>query len=250
MRMEFVRSLLNELLSDGVISPDDRILAVCAGAAEVELFHEIGFKHFTISSLDDTILSYKNGGVDVRLCDVRDLANIKEQYDFTFVSDGLHHCDVPHFAVYNMYTAARRGVIIIESRDCLFTRLGVKLGLVESYEESAVLTNAGIAGGVNFSCVPNYVYRWTERELEKLIRSMDPTGEPKFLYYYGFSLSARLLEKVGRVKFALMRVLGKARSILARKQCNTFGMVVLKPSKSFEYLKNLDGKWVYCRSNR
>ena len=50
-------------------------------------------------------------------------------------------------------------------------RVAQRLGVVDEYELTAVADNGLPAGGVRNSPVPNYVYRWTEREVEKTIAS-------------------------------------------------------------------------------
>ena len=35
---------------------------------------------------------------------------------------------------------------------------------------------------------PNHIYRWTEREFKKTIRSCDPTGEHGFQFHYGLNM--------------------------------------------------------------
>jgi hypothetical protein len=60
------------------------------------------------------------------------------------------------------------------------------MGLGNPYEVSAVAANGGVAGGVRDTAVPNYVYRWTEREVEKTIASYAPFAKHSFQYAYGY----------------------------------------------------------------
>jgi hypothetical protein len=62
-------------------------------------------------------------------------------------------------------------------------RFGVKLGFGQEYEIAAVAANGFQFGGVGNSSTPNFVYRWTEREIEKTIRTFDPAGRAEFRYF-------------------------------------------------------------------
>tara|TARA_B110000438_G_C15780364_1_gene636031 strand:+ start:826 stop:1002 length:177 start_codon:yes stop_codon:yes gene_type:complete len=55
-------------------------------------------------------------------------------------------------------------------------KLLVKLGYVADYELRAVFDNECLHGGVNNSEIPNFVYRWTENEVEKTINTFMPIG--------------------------------------------------------------------------
>ncbi len=77
-----------------------------------------------------------------------------------------------------MNRVSRRSVVIAESQENLLANLMLRFGLMEEYECSAVIGHGGVAGGVNHSAVPNYVYRWRAGELEKVFRSLDASRVP------------------------------------------------------------------------
>ena len=54
----------------------------------------------------------------------------------------------------------------------------------EEFEKTAVINN-NLSGGVDNSDIPNFVYRWTEREVYKLISSYRPQIKHKIKFYYG-----------------------------------------------------------------
>ncbi len=132
-----------------------------------------------------------------------------------------------------MYRVARYGVIAFESRDSLLMRLCERLGLSQSYEHAAVFCNGCEIGGVSNTAVPNYVYRWTEREIEKTIRSYDPTGVPHFTYRYGHDLPGTVdLQAGSRWKSAAVSILApvyRAFAFLFPRQQNLFAFMVRKP---------------------
>lgn len=176
------------------------------------------------------------------LADVRKLPFADGTFDWVFVSDGLHHCDSPHAALLEMYRVARRGVIVFESRDNLLMRFGVKLGWVEAYELSAVADNGGVCAGVNYTCVPNFVYRWTERDFEKAISCADPTGKPSFRYFYGFNAPVRNYSGLKALVYKLAVFGGRVFSSIFQKQSNSFCMVAFKPTKLFPWLVRENGE--------
>ena len=98
------------------------------------------------------------------------------------LSHGLHHCHSPHRGLLELYRVARQGVLVFEPRDTALVRLGVRLNLGQKYEVAAVSHNGLSAGGVGNSQIPNYIYRWSEREVEKTILSYAPYGQPRFRF--------------------------------------------------------------------
>ena len=72
-----------------------------------------------------------------------------------------------------MYRVAIRGVLIIESNDRFTMRLATKMKLAEEFEVSSINEDKN-SGGLLDTAVPNYVYRWTEKEILKLLKSFDP----------------------------------------------------------------------------
>ena len=67
-------------------------------------------------------------------------------------------------------------------------RLAVRVGMADAYELAAVTDQGYRTGGLDNTSVPNHVYRWTEAEVVKTLRSYDPTGEPRIEFRYGLRL--------------------------------------------------------------
>ena len=105
-------------------------------------------------------------------------------YDYVITHASIHHCSKPHAAILEMLRVAKCGIIFIESRDCFLTRLSCSLGLSEIYEYSA--TKNDDRGGVDCTNVPNFVYRWTEKEVLKLINSYKPLNKYKIYFDYDY----------------------------------------------------------------
>src|SRR5207244_6314078 len=145
-------------------------------------------------------------------------------------SDGLHHCDSPHRGLLEMYRVSRRGVLVFESRDSLVMKIAVRLGLTQEYEIAAVAWNGGTCGGVNNSQIPNFIYRWTEREFEKTITAHDPVAPHRFRYFYGLNLPWQPESRLGRRLVGAIAAIANVVSAPLRKQRNSFAMVALRPS--------------------
>lgn len=226
MRRDFVERVLQSNLDRGVLTLDSSILAVCAGNADEALFADLGFTNVTLTNIDvvtgNAMHGTQNESTAWRAADVQALDFDDQSFDLAFVSDGLHHCRSPHRAVTEMYRVARRGVLVIESRDSLAMRAAVKLGLTWHYEFNPRLLSTRTNGGVDFGPVPNYVYRWTEREFEKLLCTYDPEHDLRFCYYHDLALPGRM---------ATNPVLSTARAVFRAvmpRQGNSFGLLALR----------------------
>jgi hypothetical protein len=66
-----------------------------------------------------------------------------------------------------MLRVSRRGALIFENRDSFLLNVAKTLGYTVDYELEAVTANKFIAGGARNGPIPNFVYRWTEKEVIK-----------------------------------------------------------------------------------
>jgi SAM-dependent methyltransferase len=233
MRAPFTESVLEELLADGTISRSDQIIAVCAGVRERDIFLRCGFQDVTITNLDHSGSGDRFPPFQWSYQDAHDLNYDDNSFDFAFVTDGLHHCSSPHRAMLEMYRVARKGIIVIESRNSLLMRAANHLGLSPEYEVEAVVGSEFKSGGVNNTDIPNYIYRWTESDFEKAIRSFDPMGKQDFRFFYGLNLPYELAGwKKSSLKFYVVKVadpLLRGFTRVFKRQCNTLAMIALKP---------------------
>lgn len=223
--------MLRKLLDSKAINPSDAILAVCAEDTEAQLFQSLGFSNVTLANI---AFYGEIGANDPFPKVVQDTMNLKfpdRSFDICFVSDGLHHCSSPHRALLEMYRVARKAVIVFESRDSLMMRLANKLNLSPKYEIEPVFEHRG--GGVDNTEIPNFVYRWTEREFQKTIQSYDPTGSHRFLFFYGLNLPYQTAEmsknSFRRYLLPVIEPAVKLVSLFAKRQCNSFAMIVMRP---------------------
>lgn len=174
---------LRRLLRQGVLRADSRILVVAGGSYDRDTLSACGFTNVTISNCDEAInegdvAPYVWSRQDAEALDFAD-----ESFDFVVIHAGLHHCRRPHRALLEVYRVARIGLLAIDPLDCVAARVGVRLGLGQEYEVAAVAGGQYSAGGVNNSAIPNRVYRWTRREVEKTILSYAPHGRHRFQFH-------------------------------------------------------------------
>ena len=254
MRYEFVLSTLRRLQAEGSLAPTDTVLAICASELERQVFLEAGLRTTTISNLDDRLGAPDYAPYAWSYQDAQQLSFDIASFDHVFVSDGLHHCDSPHRALLEMFRVARKSVIVFESRDSLLMRIGTRLRMVATYEVEAVVGTGLSHGGVNNTEVPNFVYRWTEREFEKTIASFHPAGPCRFKYFYSMNLPmARVRMSGSRLKLLALRLampFAKLVELILPSQGNSFCMVARKPNveEYWPWLEMSDGKIRFRRS--
>jgi SAM-dependent methyltransferase len=224
----------------GLLDADMRVLVIAGGQYDRETLLSCGYRNVTISNVDIA----GSGGTEFAPyswdCQHAERLTFADaSFDAVIVHAGLHHCRSPHAALAEMYRVARRCAIVVEARDSFLTRLAIRLGLTTQYELEAVVGHGYLSGGVENSGLPNFVYRWTEREVDKTVRSLDPSAPPNVQYVYGVRVPlARLamhrnilLSQAARALSGLVR-LGQA---IFPRQGNLFGFIVGKPDANTKY---------------
>jgi ubiquinone/menaquinone biosynthesis C-methylase UbiE len=180
IRFQFYK---NQILK--FLHKDKSILVLGASSDEASLFHKLQFKKVTLSNIDLAQLkSVKKYNFKKIKVDFRNLFKLKNNsYDYIAVHASIHHTSKPHNTLLEMYRIAKHGILIIESNDSFIMRLSVKLNFSEDFEKSAV-NESTYGEGVDGSNVPNYVYRWTEREIKKLFYSYQPDKKINIFFNY------------------------------------------------------------------
>ena len=235
---DFATATLNSLGLD----TDTRLLAVCAGTDDWELLSSLGFTNVVVSNLDEAFAPLVPDGA-WSYQDAQSLAFDDRSFDWVFVSEGLHHCRSPHRALVEMYRVCRAGIVAIEARDSALMRLAVRVGMADSYELAAVADQGFRTGGLDNTSVPNHVYRWTESEVVKTLRSYDPTGEPRVDFRYGLRLptaeaTGRRRRLAGQMAKPLLRVL----CAVFKRQSNQLAVIARRPTKLYPWLHRVEGE--------
>ena len=218
-RLGFYERVLGSLLEQGLLARDARVLVVAGGEVDREAFAALGFTDVTVTNLSEA--------GDERQ-DAEALTYPDDSFDVAVISAALHHCASPHRALLELYRVARRGLVAFEARDSALMRVALRLHVVDEYELTAVADNGFASGGVRNTAVPNYVYRWTEREVEKTIASAAPQRRHRFVWFRELELPVSVLELSGKARWRLAARPLKLVTKVLPKQANLFAFAVFR----------------------
>jgi ubiquinone/menaquinone biosynthesis C-methylase UbiE len=243
--MSFYEDTIEKLVSSGIVDRSATILTVGAGRTDRDAFLKNDFIDVTITNLeyDRGVSNYEPYRWEFQ--DIEDLSYGDQTFDWVFVHASLHHCASPHRGLCEMLRVAKHGIGVFESKDSLLSRFSVALGLVPKFEIEPVVLSDGVRGGYRNSEIPNFVYRWTEREVIKTVNSFLPHCKHRFLFYYDYSIPLlRLSMSKSISKRLLAKIVSKALPILRfliPGQGNQFAFVVSKEGDLHQWLKRNDG---------
>jgi SAM-dependent methyltransferase len=219
----FYVDVLERIIASGTIAISDSVLVVCGGPLDEAVIKKTGFADFTITNLDSGMANHRQ--------DAENLTYENGSFDIVIVHAGLHHCHSPHRAMLEMYRVARKCVVAFESRDSLMMRAAVRLGLTDDYELDSISSDRK-RGGVADTGIPNFVFRWTERDVRKAIASYDPSFVPQIQFFYDLRIPIQRFTQTGnnamRVVGLLIEPLSKLFAAVAPKQCNEFAFAISK----------------------
>ncbi len=231
-RRSFYRRVLEQLLEEGVVRRDMSVLVVAGGPADRDAFSALQFEQVTITNVDESVAAEALAPYEWSFQDAENLGYPDGSFDLTVVSAGLHHCRSPHRALLELYRVARVAAIALESRDSALMRVAVRLGAVDEYELAAVAAHDLRSGGVANTSTPNYVYRWSEREVEKAVAAFAPHARHRIRYFREFELPESLVEIDRGLRAQVLRL---ARPVVTGithvlpRQANLFAFAIEKP---------------------
>jgi len=238
--MHIYPRVLASLVSQGHLKESDSVLVVAGGDFDRQSMLKANIKNVTISNLAPHAGKLEYAPFDWVSLDAEKLDLKDGAYDWVVIHAGLHHLAVPALGICEMFRVARQGILCFESRDSWLMKLSVRLGLTSEYElEPAFLSEAAV-GGYRNGPIPNYVYRWTEREFEKVVHSYSPTHQHKFFYRYGYLVP---LQRFAMARNPLYKLLGFAiaklttlAEIMIPRQGNQFAFGVIKGNEPQPWL--------------
>jgi ubiquinone/menaquinone biosynthesis C-methylase UbiE len=223
------------------VKDDETVLVVCGGAYDQATLEKAGIRNAVISNVapHDGVHSYGNFPWEYQ--DAERLTREDGSFDWVIVHAGLHHCASPHQAFCEMLRVARKGVVVLEARDSFVLRVAERFGFVPVFELEPALLNGGKGGGYRDTPIPNYIYRWTEREVEKTVASYDPAYKHAIEYHYAWRLPVeRMTMAKSFIVRSVFRVVGLVKPLFdtfAPRQGNCFGIVVRKSETLYPWLK-------------
>jgi SAM-dependent methyltransferase len=221
----FYVDVLERLIAAGTISISDSVLVVCGGPLDERVMKKVGFSDFTVTNLDNGMANHRQ--------DAENLSYDDGSFDVVIVHAGLHHCYSPHRALLEMYRVCRKCAVAFEARDNILMRVAVRLGLTMDYEVSSIVDGRG---GVADTGVPNFIYRWTEREVLKTIVSFDPSRVPNIRFFHDLRFPIARLS--GSRWLRLIEPLSKLVAKVAPKQCNEFAFAISKGGDQQPWITN------------
>jgi len=193
--------LLRRHIERGVIRPDDSVLVQFAGTFDEMVCKEVGLTNVTFVNIAPDSPSSEIGGA---VLDAHEMPYGDATYDHVMGHSGLHHCSRPHEALHEMYRIARKTVLFVENQDSALMRAATKAGVVGWYELAAVIADGYDTGGVDGTGVPNFVYRWTRRDLYKAVSAFDPAYDIPIEVHTEWNLgTGRVASEVLRRKLRL-----------------------------------------------
>ena len=216
------------------INKNSNFLLISASLYEVKILKELGYLNFSITYHDE---DEKNQFLDFGFkeninlfkSDLRDLTFKDKSFDYTITNATIHHIDLPHKAITELYRVAIKGVLVIESTDSFIMRLATKIKLAEEFEVSSVNEDKN-TGGLLDTAIPNYVYRWTEKEVLKLLKSFDP----KNINFVNFDYTSDLTNFKNRDSYIeniflkMLIIMGKTFFFFFKKQRNCMSIFIDK----------------------
>src|SRR5437879_13282805 len=140
------------------------VLVVGGGQEDLDMLSACGFKQIVLSNLN---------GAGMAL-DAENIALPDDSYPVVFAHAVLHHCRSPHKALGEMVRVSGQHVFFVEPNDSWAMRLLTRLNLSFPYELAAVAAHQYLHGGMRDGPIPNYIYRWTAREVEKSVAAYHP----------------------------------------------------------------------------
>ena len=219
------------------INKNENFLLISGSIYEIQILRNLGYSDFTVTYHDDEDKKkLQNCGFKINKnlfkADVRSLEFENQSFEYVITNATLHHVDHPHKAITEMYRVAKKGVLIIESNDSFTMQIACKLKLAEEFEVSSVNFKKK-SGGLLDTGVPNYVYRWTEREVIKTLKSYDP----QHILFINFSYANDLTNiKSNKFYIKMLVIIAKFYFRLFKKQQNCLSIFIKKTnSNRFNY---------------
>jgi SAM-dependent methyltransferase len=234
---ELYLRILKQLIKEQVLESSTHILVVCGGVIDRDTLMRAGLTNCVISNLDSRQNASEFLPLEWASQDAEDLSYPDDEFEFCLVHEGLHHCRSPHTAIREMFRVAKRGLLIIEPVENIFTTLCVRVGIGQEYEHAAVYGNDCRFGGVRNTYIPNYVYRFSASEFRKTFLCLKPEVKLKcaFRFHLVPPWSALLLRKstVRLISVTIMRpLLSALHRMLPRVFSNQIVTLVIKPCDS------------------
>jgi len=239
--MNFYTRLLSSALKGGHLHRSDRILIIGGGEHDRRTMVELDIENVLITNLAHHAGQSEYAPYAWQREDAEALSFRDQHFDRVIEHAALHHLGSPHRGLLEMLRVAQNGIIAFEARDSALMRLAVRLGLTSDYELEPAFLSGGIGMGFRDTPIPNYVTRWTEAEVRKVVCGAYPAHEHGFTFFYGLSVPVQRFRMARSPALRLaglgLHVLEPLLRLLLGKQGNSFGFMVLKNTRLQPWLR-------------
>jgi ubiquinone/menaquinone biosynthesis C-methylase UbiE len=210
-------------------APLDRkgVLSVCGGDGEEANYLSRRGARVTVADLSKAALQaarVRNPALCCTLMDAESLSFADNSFDWAIVREGLHHLARPIKGLYELERVSREGFAVMEGQDSCVVRLLARLGFGE---------NRDPAGG--------YIYRFSRREIYKIMSSIESVAEWQ-VHTTWMPYGSDVLRHFPVVRRFIHPVINNA--FFLRLFTSNFGRRVLKAF--FNGLNFLIGRWGNC----
>ena len=166
-------------LTDPLLQPGTSWLTVGDGYGfDAHYLKEKGC-HATASDIAGTFLPIakeKNFVSDFSVQNAEKLTFADNAFDFALCKEAYHHFPRPYMAVYEMLRVAKKGIVLIEPHDPL-SKMPFLLALRNVFDPiDTRLLQRYWKNRYSFETVGNYVFKLSEREMEKLAMGLNLPG--------------------------------------------------------------------------
>jgi SAM-dependent methyltransferase len=207
------------------IATSSTVLLLGAADDDVAIVRAAGFHNLTVSNITGSGMQLNAEAIALE----------DESYDLVFAHQTLHHCRSPYKALAEMLRVARTCVIFFEPNDSFTAQIAEFFHLKHPYEILAVTANEKGRGGVMDTDIPNYIHRWSPRELRKASMAALPEWKLSCSLdrYWDFNLTQHEIELSPSIAVRVKRLLQKNRVLLnvlpiIRSQGNHFFGLIVK----------------------
>jgi SAM-dependent methyltransferase len=140
------------------------VLVIGGADEDLEILSAVGFRQVVLSNL-------RGGELNL---DAEDIQLPDDSYPILFSHTVLHHCRCPQKALGEMVRVAQHHVFLLEPNDSWALRLLVRLKVLVPYELGITAAHDYLEGGMRNGSIPNYIYRWTGKEVKKCVAAYHP----------------------------------------------------------------------------
>lgn len=159
-----IKNTIKNLNSDSSLG---RILALGANHVEAENLIKFPFKEIILTGITPADhmtreVMKKDKRVSYKIENMENLSFKNSSFEFVFIKEAIHHVPRPHKAIYEILRVAKKAVIFIEPCETFAGKFLNKLGLTSQYERNQ-------KGNKKYR--DNFVYRWNNSEIIKLLNS-------------------------------------------------------------------------------